>query len=109
MQGPPYKITATTNWAPDGPQVWYPNVAASRINPGEWHRVEFYYRWETTPGVSGDGIIRWWVDGTLNGNHTTVHYPSQRGFQEFQFAPTVETAPPAEQYMYIDHTHVSVP
>ena len=109
VQGPPYKITATTNWAPDGPQVWYPNVAASRINPGEWHRVEFYYRWETTPGVSGDGIIRWWVDGTLNGNHTTVHYPSQRGFQEFQFAPTVETAPPAEQYMYIDHTHVSVP
>jgi len=62
-----------------------------------------------TPGVSGDGIIRWRVVGTLNGNHTTVHYPSQRGFQEFQFAPTVETAPPAEQYMYIDHTHVSVP
>jgi hypothetical protein len=108
VQGPPYKITASTNWAPDGPQVWYPNVAASPINPGEWHRIEFYYRWETTPGVSGDGIIRWWVDGTLNGNHTTVHYPSQRGFQEFQFAPTVETPPPAEQHMYIDHTHVSV-
>jgi TolB protein len=109
VQGPPFKITANTNWAPYQPQVWYPNVAASRINPGEWHRIEFYYRWETTPGVSGDGIIRWWVDGALNGNHTTVHYPSQRGFQEFQFAPTVETAPPAEQYMYIDHTHVSVP
>jgi WD40 repeat protein len=108
VQGPPYKITATSNWAPNGQQVWYPNVAATRINPGEWHRIEFYYRWETTPGVSGDGIIRWWVDGILNGDHTTVQYPPQRGFLELQYAPTLETAPPAEQYMYIDHTHLSV-
>jgi hypothetical protein len=107
VEGPPYKIIANTNWAPYGQQTWYPNIAATRINPGEWHRIEFYYRWETTPGVSGDGIIRWWVDGTLNGNYTTVHYPSQRGFQELQFAPTIEFAPPAEQYMYIDHTRVS--
>jgi len=108
VQGPPFKITATTSWDPDGQRVWYPNVAATRINPGEWHRIEFYYRWESNPGVSGDGIIRWWVDGILNGDYTTVHYPSQRGFQEFQYAPTLETAPPAVQYMYIDHTHVSM-
>jgi hypothetical protein len=82
-------------------------VAATPINAGEWHRIEFYYKWETTPGVSGDGIIRWWVDGALNGDHTTVRYPTQRGFLEFQYAPTIETAPPAEQHMYIDHTRVS--
>jgi hypothetical protein len=40
--------------------------------------------------------------------HTTVHYPSERFFVEFQHAPTIEIAPPAEQYMYIDHTRVSV-
>jgi Tol biopolymer transport system component len=108
VQGPPYKITAITNWEPYGQQIWYPNMATTRINPGEWHRVEFYYRWETTPGVSGDGVIRWWVDGLLNGNHATVHYPSQRGFLEFQYAPTLETAPHAEQHMSIDHTRVSV-
>jgi len=107
QQGPPYKIAANTAWQEYGQQTWFPNVAATPINAGEWHRIEFYYKWETTPGVSGDGIIRWWVDGTLNGDHTTVHYPSQRGFLEFQHAPTIETAPPAEQHMYIDHTRVS--
>ena len=106
-EGPPYKITATTNWGLGG-QVLYPNVTATGINPGEWHRIEFYYRWETTPGVSGDGIIRWWVDGVLNGNHTTVHYPTQRRFLEFQYAPNREFAPPDEQYMAIDHTRISV-
>jgi hypothetical protein len=84
-----------------------PNVTTTNIYPGEWHRIEFYYKWETTPGVSGDGIIRWWVDGTLNGNHVNVTYPNSAGFIEFQYAPTLQLPPPAEQYMYIDHTHVS--
>ena len=107
VEGPPYKITATTNWDASG-RILYPNVTATPINPGEWHRIEFYYRWETTPGISGDGIIRWWVDGTLNGNYTAIHYPSQRGFLEFQYAPNREFATAEEQYMYIDHTRISV-
>jgi hypothetical protein len=108
VMGPPYRVGTNTEWAPYGQQVWFPNVATTWINPGEWHRVEFYYRWETTPGVSRDGIIRWWVDGELNGNHTTVHYPPGR-FQQFEFAPTVATPPPTEQYMYVGHTYVSTP
>jgi hypothetical protein len=106
VQGAPYRIGANTEWAPYGQRIWLPNVTTTWINPGEWHRVEFYYRWETTPGVSGDGIIRWWVDGTLNGDHTNVQYPAAR-FQEFQFAPTVQFAGPADRYMYIDHSYVS--
>ena len=107
VEGPPYKITATINWDAGG-RILYPNVAATPINPGEWHRIEFYYRWETTPGVSGDGIIRWWVDGRLNGNYTAIHYPAQRGFLEFQYAANREFATAEEQYMYIDHTRISV-
>jgi hypothetical protein len=107
--GPPYRMGANTEWAPYGQKIWYPNVTTTNINPGEWHRIEFYYKWETTPGVSGDGIIRWWVDGTLNGNYVDVHYPASAGFIEFQYAPTLQNPPPAEQYMYIDHTHVSKP
>ena len=103
--GPPYRIAANTEWAPYGQHIWYPNVTTTPVSPGEWHRIEFYYKWETTPGVSGDGIIRWWVDGTLNGNYTNVHYPAG-SFIEFQYAPTLQNPPPAEQYMYVDHTYI---
>jgi hypothetical protein len=106
--GPPYRIGANTEWAPYGQQIWYPNVSTTAINAGEWHRIEFYYRRETNPGVSADGIIRWWVDGTLNGDYKNVHYPAS-SFVEFQYAPTLQHPPAAEQYMYIDHTHVRTP
>src|SRR6266545_2499188 len=108
INGPPYRIGVNTEWAPYGQAVWLPNATTTFINPGEWHRIEVYYRWETTPGSSGDGIIRWWVDGVLNGNYTNVHYPSG-SFNEFQYAPTLQNPPSAEQYMYIDHTYASVP
>jgi hypothetical protein len=107
VQGPPYRIGANTEWAPYGQKIWFPNVQTTWINPGEWHRIEFYYRWETSPGVSGDGIIRWWVDGTLNGDHRNVHYPAAR-FQEFQFAPTVQFGGTQERYMYVDHSYISI-
>lgn len=105
--GPPFRIGVNTEWAPYGQHIWYPNVTTTVVQPGSWHRLEFYYRWETTPGSSGDGIIRWWVDGVLNGDHRNVHYPSS-SFVEFQFAPTLQNPPPAEQYMYVDHTRLSI-
>jgi len=108
VNGPPYRIGVNTEWAPYGQAVWLPNATTTFINPGEWHRIEVYYRWETVPGSSGDGIIRWWVDGVLNGNYTNLHYPAS-SFTEFQYAPTLQNPPPATQYMYVDHTHVSIP
>jgi hypothetical protein len=104
--GPPYRIAVNTEWAPYGQQVWYPNVTTTPIRPGQWHKVEFHHRWETNPGVSGDGLMRWWVDGALNGNYATVHYPAAK-LVEFQYAPTLQNPPSAEQYMYIDHTQIS--
>jgi hypothetical protein len=101
----PYRIAANTEWAPYGQEIWYPNVTTTPINTGEWHRIEFYYKWETNPGSSGDGVIRWWVDGVLNGDYTTVHYPAD-SFIELQYAPTLQNPPPSEQFMYIDHTRV---
>ena len=58
--------------------------------------------------MSNDGVIRWWVDGVLNGNYANVHYPAG-SFIEYQYAPTLQNAPPAEQYMYVDHSYVGVP
>jgi hypothetical protein len=107
-QGAPYRVGVNTEWAPYGQMIWMPNVTTTPVNPGEWHRIEVYYRWETSAGAS-DGIVRWWVDGTLNGSYTNVRYPSARGFQEFQYAPTLQNPPSAEMYMYIDHTYTSIP
>jgi uncharacterized protein YjdB len=109
-QGAPYRVGVNTEWAPYGQRIWMPNATTTPINPGEWHRIEVYYRWETTPGSSGDGIVRWWVDGVLNGDYTTVSYPAASySFGEFQFAPTLQNPPTSEMYMYVDHTYVSIP
>jgi hypothetical protein len=104
-RGAPYRIGASTNWAPYGQREWYPNVSTTPVYPGKWHRIEFYYRYDTAPGA-GDGVIRWWVDGVLNGDYTNVSYPASP-FVEFLFAPTLQDPPPSEQYMYIDHTYLS--
>jgi hypothetical protein len=106
-EGPPFRVGANTEWAPYGQRVWLPNLATTWIDNDAWHRVEFYYKWETTPGVSGNGIIRWWVDGILNGDHRNVHYPAAR-LLEFQIAPTVQFAGPQDRFMSFDHTYVSV-
>lgn len=104
--GPPYRIGVNTEWEPYAQKIWLPNVTTTFVNPGEWYLLEFYYRW----GTAGDGIIRWWVDGVLNGDHTTVAFPSGGlGFTQFEYAPTIQVPPPMEQYMYIDHTYISIP
>jgi glycosyltransferase involved in cell wall biosynthesis len=106
VPGPPYRIGVNTEWAPYAQKIWLPNVATTFVNPGEWHRLEFYYRW----GTAGDGIIQWWVDGVLNGDYRTVIYPIiGLGFSQFEFAPTIQIPPPTEQAMYIDHTYISIP
>ena len=105
--GPPYRVGANTEWAPYPTNRILPNIETTWVNPGEWHQLSFYYKWETIPG-SGDGIIRWWVDGVLNGEYTNVHYPQTRGFVEFQIGPTFGT-PPEDQYLFLDHTLVKYP
>ena len=107
VQGPPYRIGANTEWAPYGQRIWYPNVTTTWINPGQWHRIEFYYKWESSPGAS-DGIIRWWVNGVLNGDYRNVRYPGCC-FQQFEYAPTLQNPPSSEMYMYVDHVHVARP
>jgi uncharacterized protein YjdB len=106
-RGAPYRVGVNTEWSPYGQKIWMPNVTTTPVNPGEWHRIEVYYRWETASGAA-NGIIRWWVDGVLNGDYTNVQYPSG-SFIEYQYAPTLQNPPTTEQYMYIDHTYVSVP
>jgi len=103
----PHHVSVNTEWAPYGQKIWDPNVQTTSIEYGKWYRIEWYMQWETVPGA-GDGVIRWWVNGALNGDYRDIRYPIG-GFTQFEFAPTLQNPPPAEQYMYVGHTYISVP
>ena len=64
-------------------------------------------------GGGSDGIVRWWLDGVLQGTYTDVRFPDDDGFEEFQIAPIwggvggpnkTET-----DFFWFDHVHVSTP
>src|SRR4051812_3155500 len=44
------------------------------ITPGQWYRIELYFRLSTGDIHSDnpDGTIRWWVNGTLVGDYNNV-------------------------------------
>jgi hypothetical protein len=101
----PHHVNVATTWPPYGYRFWEPNVAATSVGYDEWHSVEWHVMWESRPGAA-DGIVRWWVDGALNGDYRDMRFPACC-LQQFEFAPTLQNPPPVEQYMYIDHTYVS--
>ena len=51
----------------------YPNVTSGLVSRGTWTRIEAYIKASTT-NTSRDGIIRWWINGTLVGNYTNFNY-----------------------------------
>ena len=104
----PHRININTEWAPYGQKFWEPNVTTTPISYGQWYRIEWYLKWESTPGAS-DGVMRWWVNGVLNGDHRNVRFPNIPGFEQFEYAPTRQNSPLAEEYLFIDHTRVSAP
>jgi hypothetical protein len=104
----PHHVSVNTEWMPYAQKIWAPNVTTTPVNYDQWYAVDWYVKWESRPGA-GDGIMRWWVNGVLNGNYTNVIFPAGgTGFQQFEFAPTRQDPPPTEQYLYIDHTSLSV-
>lgn len=101
-------INVATTWPSTGYRFWQPNRTQTRVEDDRWYRIEWYVKWATSEAAN-DGIIRWWVNGVLNGDHRDVPFPAIQGFVEFQHAPTRQDPPPAEESMFIDHTYVSVP
>ena len=67
----------------------YPNVGSASVTPGVWHMIEAYIKCSTTRS-SNDGIIRWWVNGTLAGNYTSMNYcgPSNEGLYNWTWTET---------------------
>lgn len=103
----PHRISIVTTWPAYGYKFWEPNAATTDIYYDRWYRIQWYVKWESSPGAA-DGIIRWWVNDTLNGDYSNLQFPACCLLQ-FEFAPTLQIPPPADQYMYIDHTWIATP
>jgi hypothetical protein len=83
--------------------VLKPNVTATLVARGVWHRIEWYSNAST-------GVVKWWLDGVLQGNYTgPAHntYP----FDMFQFSPTFGGCCSARKaqtdHYWFDHAHIS--
>jgi len=115
MYGPnggPYELRADVQW-PEQCCAWLtPNVNSGVVTLGQWHRLEWYLKYESSYGA-GDGIIRWWLDGALVGNYTNVKYPNDGGFVEYQISPTWggntgDVKKEQDSYRF-DHSYLSKP
>lgn len=70
--GGPYHLRLAPQWTDTW--TWLtPNVNDVLVTLGVWHRIEIYAKRSTTT-TSADGIIRWWMDGTLLGEYTKVNF-----------------------------------
>ena len=103
---PPHRINVNTEWAPYGQRVWEPNLTTTPINYDQWYQVEWYARWASSR-TADDGVIRWSVNGVVNGEHRNVRFPACC-FQQFEFAPTRQLPPRGEEYLFIDHTAIGI-
>jgi hypothetical protein len=104
----PHRININTEWAPYGQKIWEPNRTSTAILYDRWYRISWHVKWATEPGRE-DGVLRWWIDGVLNGDHINSHFPLNGvGFQQFEFAPTLQRPPSTEQHMYVDHTRIFI-
>jgi hypothetical protein len=102
----PHRISVNTEWEPYGQKIWDPNTTRTPIVYDRWYQISWYAKWPTKTG--GAGSMKWWVDGVLNGNYSNVVFPANvMGFEQFEFAPTLQNPPRAEQYMYIGPIHIS--
>jgi len=94
---------------PSAGQRLEPNVDTTVVTLGEWHRIEIYAQYST--GAAANGVLKWWVDGELNGQYTNLKMAEDAGFRYLQFAPTYggNTGDIKLQadYYWFDHTHVS--
>ena len=87
------------------------------VVPGNWYRIEMYFKGSTTP-TSQDGVLRWWAtklgdwSPTQVGDYTNVNFDTA-DFIQFSFAPTwggnSGVGKQRKDYYRIDHVHLSAP
>lgn len=92
-------------------RILTPNVRATPLVLGAWHKIEWYVKYSTT-GISRNGVTRWWLDGVLQGEYTDLQMPPDAGFVEYDFSPTWGGAGGVKtqtDFFWIDHVYISTP
>jgi len=87
-----------------GSTTWrMPNVSATPVSLGQWHRVEWYANRLT-------GALKWWLDGVLQGSYNDA--PNPYPFDMFQFSPTwggnVGARKAQTDHYWFGHVHLTV-
>jgi hypothetical protein len=107
--GGPYTVQVVSEFPADTRRL-SPNVTATPVTLGVWHRVEWYAKF-STPSTR-NGVMRWWLDGVLQGSYTDIETPDDLGYKEYQLAPTwggvVGTKNERDFYCY-DHAFIGNP
>lgn len=92
----------------------YPNVTTTPIYPGQWYTMEAYVKASTCP-TCRDGIVRWWVNGQLNGDYRNLNYGTNV-VNEWVWAQTWDGSPQGnpccatrDWHHYIDHLIIKAP
>lgn len=89
----------------------FPNVGSGTLSVGVWTKLEAYIKCSTS-NTSRDGIVRWWINGALAGNYTTLNYCAG-GLNEWAWAETwdgfVNPPPTTTWNHFLDHLHISIP
>lgn len=79
-----------------------PNVNATFVTLGAWHRIEWYSN-------RSSGAMKWWLDGVLQGSYTDV--VNSFAFDMFQFSPTwggnIGARKAETDHYWFDHVHLS--
>jgi hypothetical protein len=86
-----------------------PNVTATQVTLGVWHRIEWYVKQSTT-GTSADGVVKWWLDGVLQGVYTDLQMSVNPGFIEYTIAPTwggIGGTKSETDFYWYDQYHIS--
>jgi len=85
------------------------NVYNPSLVVNTWYRIEVYIKKSTT-ATSRDGILRYWINGVLCANYTSVNY-GFAGLNEFVWTETwdgtVNPAPSVDWEHYIGHLFVA--
>ena len=89
------------------PDPIFPNAGSPQdavIVPGQWHKVEWL-------ADRSNGILRWWLDGTLIGDYPGVVFDGSSGFGELTLTPVwggLGSTKPRDEFWRFDQTYVSV-
>jgi uncharacterized protein YjdB len=87
MYGPPggpYELRVLPQYPGITSEWLRPNVSNPKVTLGSWHKIE----WNIDYSAGGtNGIVQWWMDGQLVGDHRNTQVPSG-GFTEFKINPT---------------------